>query len=36
LPLHRVDGPAIKNASGYKVWYINDEKYFEEKKIIKR
>ena len=23
--LHRVDGPAIENSNGHKVWYLNDQ-----------
>ena len=29
-PLHRVDGPAIDMAGGYKAWYLNDVQYSEE------
>ncbi len=27
--LHRLDGPAIEYANGYKYWYIEDVKYTE-------
>ena len=34
--LHRVDGPAIERANGYKSWFINGERHREDGPAVER